>query len=96
MVIAGGSGVFSLTWEALADVDRSLSSALTRLVDASARASGLAQQTHWRTDAAAHFHIRADAWRQDMTGLTDAVEVARDGVRAASRNLEATLHGYRP
>jgi hypothetical protein len=80
--------------DALAAVQRQLHSALTRLSDASAEASVLAQQTPWRTDAAAHFHVRADAWRRDVSGVTDAVEDLRDAVGRLRARLDAEAWRY--
>lgn len=77
------------TIETLASIQRQLTGALTRLDDVAARSAGVADQTAWRTDAAALFHVAAEAWRRDVVGLSGAVEAARDDVGQVRTRLEA-------
>lgn len=73
---------------ALGEIQRQLGDALQAILEAAARANGLADQTDWRADAASRFRAASDAWCGDVAGLADHVEAAREEVSRASARLE--------
>lgn len=48
-----------------------------RLLDAAARARGIAVGTDWHSEAARAFHEKADRWAGDVSALTCLLESAR-------------------
>ncbi|HEX7222667.1 MAG TPA: hypothetical protein VF231_05420 [Candidatus Limnocylindrales bacterium] len=76
------------TLEILAAVQRQLAVAVTRLTDVAARAVSVADQTDWRTDAAAVFHANAEAWRRDVANLASDVAGARAHVAQDCARIE--------
>ena len=80
--------------EVLSTIERQLREAIVRLSDASARAARLADQTDWRTDAATRFHASADAWRQEVAGLSAHVEGANEDVARERSRVEALAWRY--
>ena len=78
----------------LSTIERQLREAIVRLSEVSARAVRLADQTDWRTDAATRFHVSADAWRQEVAGLSAHVDGAYEGVARERARIEALAWRY--
>jgi len=79
------------TLETLVAVQRQLGDAQNRLLDVAARAVGVSEQTHWRTDAATLFQAHADAWRRDVAALVDEVAGAREHLARYCARAEAQV-----
>lgn len=75
--------------ETLASIRRQLDQALARLVEATTRSAGLAEETSWRTGAATLFRLSADEWRREVAAAAAGVEDARDEVDRARGRLAA-------
>lgn len=74
--------------EQLAIIVRDLARVIERLADAAATARGLAAATDWQSKAASAYHVKAETWAGDVSGLMCLAETARlDAVRA--RDLAA-------
>jgi hypothetical protein len=90
MSIPGGPDA-AHTLEILAAVQGQLRDAESRLSDVAARAVGVSEQTHWRTDAATRFHANADTWRSDVASLADEVAGAREHLARDCARAEAQV-----
>jgi hypothetical protein len=82
------------TLETLAAVQRQLDDAENRLSDVAARAVGVSEQTHWRTDAAVLFHAIAEAWRLDVASLAGEVSRAREHLGRDCARAEAQVRWW--